>query len=45
VENVIEVPVSKEIRVPYRTISGRPVEHLNHYEKDVEVDMNVIIPV
>jgi hypothetical protein len=44
VENLIEVPVEKEIRVPVRTISGQPREQLNHFEKDVIVDVNVTIP-
>jgi hypothetical protein len=45
VENIVEVPVEKEIRVPVRTISGQPVEQINHFEKDILVDINITVPV
>jgi len=44
VQNIVEVPVEKEIRVPVRTISGQPVEQMNNFEKDIAVDLNVTVP-
>jgi len=44
-ENVIEVPVEKEIRVSVKTKRSAPVERQNYYENDVYVDSTVIVPV
>jgi len=45
VENIVEVPVEKEILVPIRTISKNPVETENLFEKDIVVDTYVEVPV
>jgi len=44
-ENVIEVPVEKEIRVSVKTKRAAPVERQNYYQNDVYVDSTVVVPV
>ena len=44
-ENVIEVPVEKEIRVSVKTKRAAPVERQNYFETDVYVDSTVVVPV
>jgi hypothetical protein len=44
-ENIIEVPVEKEIRVSVKTKRAAPVERQNYYESDVYVDSTVVVPV
>jgi hypothetical protein len=45
VENIVEIPVEKEIVVPIRTISANPIETENLFEKDIVVDTYVEIPI
>jgi transglutaminase-like putative cysteine protease len=45
VQNVIEVPVEKEIHVVVKTYTQVPVESRNYFEKDVNVTSTVIEPV
>ena len=44
-QNIIEVPVEKEIHVVVKTYSHAPVEHRNYFEKDVHVTSTVFEPV
>ena len=44
-ENVIEIPVEKEIRVSVKTKTVAPVERQNYYESDVFVDSTVVVPI